>query len=44
MRLNDALRSDVGKVALCEFEVGIVMQDDETAGRRSATQEKIHDR
>jgi len=41
---NDAPRSDVGKVALCEFVVSVVMQDYEAPGRCGAADQQIDDR
>jgi hypothetical protein len=41
---NDAPRSDVGKVALGEFVVGVVVEDYEASGRRGAADQQIDDR
>lgn len=41
--VNDAPRSDVGKVALCEFVVGVVMEDYQAPGRRGAADQQIDD-
>jgi hypothetical protein len=41
---NNALRSNVGEMALCEFVVDVVVEDYEAARRRGAADQQIDDR